>query len=94
MPPDFLQQFPFITDVPLIIAAFWLVMTGRIVPRKTVDALLAARDAQVADWKAAYQNRDEAFAELIAQNDKLLESNQVTQYLLEDLVSRAKPEAP
>lgn len=91
---SWVQEFPFITDVPIILVVFWMIVTGRLVPKRTVDALLSGRDAQIADWKLAYETRGELAGELIAQNDKMLESNSVTQHLLQAIIAKAEEGQP
>lgn len=81
---DVLGQFPFLTDVPLVLAAFWLVMTGRIMPRRTVETLLSDKDGQIVDWRQAYRDQGASIGALTDQNDRLLLLGETTVELLRE----------
>lgn len=87
---EFAKELPFLTDVPIVLIIVWLILTGRLVPKRTVDALLSGRDAQIEDWKSAYETRGELAQETLSQSSRMLEANTVTQHVLEEILARAE----
>lgn len=80
----------------LLSLAIWSIITGRLVPRSTVDDIRADRDSQLAskeaekqEWREAYLLTDAALGELVAQNQKLLESAETSNHLLKAIKARA-----
>jgi hypothetical protein len=84
----------------VVVLGIWLILTGRLVPRSSVDALrsdwndrLDSKDAQVQDWKQAYFRSVDIEAAQGKQIDELLEHSRATAYFIQTLASRTK-EAP
>lgn len=66
----------------LITLAVWLIFTGRLVPRSSVDSLRAdwtatmeGKDVQIQDWKQTAYRALDTVAALGKQNDELLEGS-------------------
>lgn len=54
--------------VTLALAAVWAIFTGRLIPGRTHDAIVADKDEQIAAWKAAHESevaRGEVLAEQV-----------------------------
>lgn len=74
-----------------------VVVRGDFVPRKTVDAMLDARDSEIKrceergdDWHAAYENERHAREVVVAQNGELLEVARTVQHVMEALEERSR----
>jgi|SRR5690242_980980 len=65
----------------LLSLAVWLIFTGRLVPRSTVDDIRRERD----DWKAAARESEAARAEEREQKRELLEVAHITEHVLTSL---------
>lgn len=63
------------------------IMTGKLVPKSTVDRLLAAADKSSNLWETAYKNSKEEALTSSRQVDELLEANRATVHLVEELGS-------
>lgn len=86
MPEALPQWLGDIAPVPIIVglvwAFYWLVSSGRLIPKSTVDLLTAANDKVNAV-------KDSTIASQEKQIDALLESNKTTKHALESLQQAA-----
>jgi hypothetical protein len=90
--------------VALLYYAFRIVTRGDVIPRPTVDALLAARDAEIirsnerADaWHRAYESERHVSEVTREQNRELIEVARTVEHVLESLqlvAERRYPDAP
>lgn len=80
-----LGEFPVIQGgaTALLAAVVWLILIGRLVPRRQVDALAADKDAQVAMWRAVAETSQ-------AQMGELLEHSRMSVQLLQAIEARTK----
>jgi hypothetical protein len=74
-----------------------VVVRGDFVPRRTVDAMLTARDAEITranqrgdDWHSAYENERHAREVIVAQNGELIEVAHTVQHVMEVLEERSR----
>jgi hypothetical protein len=81
----------------LVSLAIWLILTGRLVPRASVDALRAdwnarldAKEVQVQDWKQSYFRSLDTVAVQGKQIDELLEHSRTTAYFIQALANRTE----
>jgi hypothetical protein len=84
----------------IVVLGIWLILTGRLVPRSSVDSLRAdwnerldSKEVQVQDWKQAYFRSVDIETAQGKQIDELLEHSRATAYFIQTLASRTK-EAP
>ena len=85
----------------LVTLAIWLILTGRLVPKSSVDALrsdwnarLDAKETQVQDWKESTFRLQDTVAAQGAQLGELLEHSRTTAYFIQALASQQHKEAP
>lgn len=78
--------------VSLALAGFWFVLTGKLVPRQTLQDVRADRDARIEElkaeresWKEAFFTSEQARALTESQIDKLLETSRTTEALIRSL---------
>jgi len=84
---DFLT---FITSTPIrdisstavLVAAVWLIFTGRLVPRRHYEDVIAERDA----WRDAHRVSEDARANLNRENFKLLETARISDRFYRDFL--------
>jgi hypothetical protein len=83
----------------LITLAIMLILTGRLIPRSTVEASradwhdrLEAKEVQVQDWKQAYFRSLDTQAVQGEQIRELLELSKTTAYFIQALATQAKTE--
>ncbi|MFD6094701.1 hypothetical protein ACFVWN_01310 [Nocardiopsis flavescens] len=69
----------------LVSVGVWMIMTGRLVPRGTVDELLRPRDERLRDMQAAYERSEEANAVKDKQIGELLENSRISVQVLQAL---------
>jgi len=74
---------PLLTAPTLLLAAVWLVLTGRIVPRKTYEDIVCERN----DWREAHKISEQSRAEMAQQIEELLEHARTTDALIRALPS-------
>lgn len=74
-----------------------VVVRGDFVPRKTVDAMLSARDDEIGranqrgdDWHAAFENERHAREVVVSQNGELIEVAHTVQHVMEVLEERSR----
>lgn len=70
-----------LTAPALLLIAVWLILVGRLVPRKTYEDVLTERN----DWKEAHQISEKARAEMAKQVEELLEHARTTDALIRAL---------
>lgn len=76
----------------LIAIAVWLMFTGRLLPRSTVDLLLLKAGEEAARWREAYENSEKA-RELDRQTAmKALEGTQTTAHVVKALTEVIAPD--
>ena len=88
----------------VVYLAFKLVSSGQIVPRATVDALLAARDAEIEranhrgdEWHKAFEGERHVSELVREQNRELIEVARTVEHVMESLgavVSERRTDAP
>jgi hypothetical protein len=88
-------------SVGLLSAFVYAILTGRIVPRSTVNDVRADRDARLAevrresdDWRSAWQASQETNKVLADQNKELLELSRTTHQLIKALPGRPIAKEP
>lgn len=64
--------------IGVLILLYWLIATGRLIPRSTHQTIVAAERKRGDEWKETALSKDAVNAELLAQNGKLVEGNRVT----------------
>lgn len=74
----------------LLTVGIVMILTGRLVPRSTVEQMRAERDARLTDLLAAHQAEVEARKLTIQQVSELEENSRVTVELLRALRDRAR----
>ncbi len=81
----------------LVVAAVWLIFTGRLVPRsvledtrKDCDRLVAAKTEEAKEWRQAAEQSSLTTGALVDQYRALLESSETMERVLESIQSRAK----
>ena len=62
-----------------IVLFYWLLATGRLVPRKTHETIVAQANARGDDWKATSAAKDAVNAEQAKQIGALIEANKINQ---------------
>lgn len=74
-----------------------LVFLGRMIPRSTVDALLATRDAEITrsnaradEWHAAYETERTGRELVTEQNRELIEVARTVEHVMESLQAKAE----
>lgn len=67
--------------------AVLLLLTGRLIPRRTYDDLKKDRD----DWKAAHQKSEETRGQLVGHMTVMVEQAKVTESLLRSLGAHRTP---
>ena len=79
----------------LVVAAVWLIYTGRLVPRSTVEDIRADRDRivglkteEATAWRDAAKESAQTTAALTEQYRALLESTETMEKLLESITQR------
>lgn len=65
----------------------WLVMTGRLIPRATLERMLSERDARIAYMETANTAKLATMAALVEQNAKLSTQGELSLALLKSLQS-------
>lgn len=84
-------NLPFVQGgaVLIVLAGIWLIFTGRLVPRGTVDALregdrltIERQRQEITEWRTAWIAADLAKRELASQVGELAETGKVTVQLL------------
>lgn len=77
----------------LVTLAIWLILTGRLVPRSSVDALrndwndrLDAKETQVQDWKGAYFRLLDTVEAQAKQNNEQLELARTSAHLIQSAI--------
>jgi hypothetical protein len=78
--------------VGLLGAVAWMVFTGRLVPGRTHERMLADKDKQIEDWRTAHAAEVERGEVLAAQVSKLLTQGDITVGIVQAL-PRAKDSA-
>lgn len=76
----------------VLLAAFWLVYTGRLMPKSTVDVIRSVLERRIdektteaSEWKAAAESATAASRESVAQMGELLQTTRTTNALVEGL---------
>lgn len=64
--------------VTLALAAVWAIFTGRLIPGRTHEAIVADKDQQIESWKAAHASEVERGEVLAQQVNDLLELSRTT----------------
>ncbi len=62
----------------LVLAGVWMILTGRLVPARTHDRMLADRDTQIDAWRSAHTAEMERGHALEAQVSELMELARTT----------------
>ena len=73
-----IRDFPFLGDATIATLVVVLILTGRLVPRSTVEDIREERDA----WRDAYNKEAKTNSEIRRQNSELLEVAKITEHLL------------
>lgn len=81
-----------LTASGLLLLVALLFFLGRVIPKSTVDALLAARDAEIArcrdtstEWRSAYELERHARELVTEQNGELIEVARTVEHIMESL---------
>lgn len=91
-------QFPIVQggSVGVLFGVMWMVFSGRLVPKGTLDAIrepllsrIAQQDAEIAQWRAEQAISNQTKAELTAQLGTLLELGRTTEQVLKAISTRA-----
>lgn len=75
--------------VAILVIAVLMVLTGRLIPRRTYEDLKEERDT----WRAAHIESEKARAEERAQTDELLEMARTAGHILDSLPRRGEVQA-
>jgi hypothetical protein len=76
-----------LTAPALLGLAILLLLTGRLIPRRTYDDLKQDRE----DWKAAHRESERIRGELVQHMNMMVEQAKVTEALLRSLGAHADP---
>lgn len=81
--------------------AIWLILTGRLVPRTSVDALRAdwnarlnSKEDQVQDWKGAYFRLLDTVDAQAKQSEVQLELSRTSAHLIQAVATKAREGQP
>lgn len=66
----------------ILVLAYWLLATGRIVPRSTHDLIVSTQRVRGDEWKETALEYQKANAVIRSQNTDLIQSNKVVEQLL------------
>lgn len=69
----------------IVVLAVWLIFTGRLIPRSTVDKVLQQAGEEAARWRQAYENSEAARALDRQTAMKALEGTQTTTHVVKAL---------
>jgi hypothetical protein len=69
----------------LVFIVVLLLFTGRLVPRSTVDAIIAEKQGQTDMWKEAAQRSEATVIEQVKQINALIENSKTTVHVIESL---------
>lgn len=76
----------------VLLAAFWLVYTGRLIPRSTMDKIMSVQETRIteksteaAEWRATAESATAASKESAAQLGELLHTARTTNAIVESL---------
>ena len=56
----------------------WLILSGRLIPRKTHDEIVAQERTRADEWKTVAGERKQTIGSLIVQNTAMLEATKTT----------------
>lgn len=81
---------PTLGSTGLLAAAVIMILTGRLLPKATVDARLADKDAQIDTWKTAYERAMTGQEVQRSQITELLEATRTTTHVIQALPRAAR----
>lgn len=69
----------------VLVLLFWMIATGRLVPRKTHEEIVSQEHTRGDEWKQVAGERKQTINSLIVQNTAMLEATKTTAKVIEAL---------